>query len=242
MENLMNVLAINGSPNKEKGNTALILTPFLEGMKEAGAKVDLYYTEDLEINSCKGDYHCWFKTPGRCMYDDDMTWLLEKMNNMDIMVIGSPVYNWGITGPMKILLDRMIARVQPFVETRDGLMLHTMREGSKPHHQVVFVSNCGLWEMDHFDPILAQLQTRCNHSHTTFAGALLRPHGPALRAMMRMGIPVTDILEAARKSGQQLIKEGFITQELLDTISRPLLPKDKYQQIVNMQFTEMHRS
>jgi multimeric flavodoxin WrbA len=40
----MKVLAINSSPRMDKGNTALILNPFLEGMKEAGAEVDLFYT------------------------------------------------------------------------------------------------------------------------------------------------------------------------------------------------------
>lgn len=32
----MKVLAINSSPRMDRGNTALILNPFLEGMKEAG--------------------------------------------------------------------------------------------------------------------------------------------------------------------------------------------------------------
>ena len=49
----MNVLAINGSPNRDKGNTAQILNPFLEGMRETGADVKRYYTEDLTITSCK---------------------------------------------------------------------------------------------------------------------------------------------------------------------------------------------
>ena len=30
----MKVLAINGSPNRDKGTTALILNPFLEGMEK----------------------------------------------------------------------------------------------------------------------------------------------------------------------------------------------------------------
>lgn len=38
------ILATNSSPNMDKGNTALILTPFIEGMKEAGADVELIYT------------------------------------------------------------------------------------------------------------------------------------------------------------------------------------------------------
>jgi multimeric flavodoxin WrbA len=33
----MKVLVFNGSPNMDKGNTALILYPFIEGMREEGA-------------------------------------------------------------------------------------------------------------------------------------------------------------------------------------------------------------
>lgn len=51
----MNVLAINGSARMEKGYTAMILTPFLEGMKEAGAQVELFYAKQLNINSCTSE-------------------------------------------------------------------------------------------------------------------------------------------------------------------------------------------
>jgi hypothetical protein len=36
-EGMTHVVAINGSPRMEKGNTAIVLGPFLEGMVEAGA-------------------------------------------------------------------------------------------------------------------------------------------------------------------------------------------------------------
>jgi multimeric flavodoxin WrbA len=44
----MKVLAINSSPRMGRGNTALILNPFLEGMKGAGAEVELFYTSSSE--------------------------------------------------------------------------------------------------------------------------------------------------------------------------------------------------
>jgi multimeric flavodoxin WrbA len=37
----------------DKGNTALILGPFLEGMRAAGAEVELFYTRKLKINPCR---------------------------------------------------------------------------------------------------------------------------------------------------------------------------------------------
>jgi multimeric flavodoxin WrbA len=169
-----------------------------------------------------------------------MTWLIPKMKDADIQVLASPIYVWGVTGPMKIMMDRMVSLVQPFIEESDGKMRHLKREETKSH-QTVLVSNCGFWEMDNFDPILAQFQARSTHGNMQFAGALLRPHGPVLREMIELGAPVQDVLEAAREAGRQLVREGAISPELLNTISRPLISKDEYQKIANQQFTEVLR-
>ncbi len=40
----MKALAINCSPAKAESNTALVLNPFIEGLEEAGAHVDLFYS------------------------------------------------------------------------------------------------------------------------------------------------------------------------------------------------------
>ncbi|KKK41898.1 hypothetical protein LCGC14_1640590 [marine sediment metagenome] len=53
----MRVIAINSSPKMDKGNTALILNPFFEGMKNAGAEVELFYTNKLNINPCQ--FYIW---------------------------------------------------------------------------------------------------------------------------------------------------------------------------------------
>ena len=61
----MRVLAFNCSPKMDKGNTAMILTPFLDGMREAGATIEIFYTRKLKIRPCSGEFNCWFKTPGK---------------------------------------------------------------------------------------------------------------------------------------------------------------------------------
>lgn len=233
----MKVLAINSSPHKEKGNTALILNPFLEGMQEAGAEVELFYTSDLKIDPCKGDLSCWIRTPGRCIHEDDMTWLLPKVTQADITVWASPVYCDGVTGTMKTLMERFLPRAQPFFEMRDGHIRHPYREGVK-RGKMVLVSNCGFWEMDNFDPLLAHFDAYSRNVGAKFAGALLRPHGPALRPMMEMGAPVKDVLEAAREAGRQLVRDGKMSPETLDTVSRELLPRDTYIQLANGYFQE----
>jgi hypothetical protein len=52
--------------------------------------------------------------------------------------------------------------------------------------------------MDSFYLLLAHMRAFCQHAEREFAGALLRPHGPALRPMMEGGAPVDDIFEAAK--------------------------------------------
>ena len=54
----MIVLAFNCSPSMDEGNTALIFNPFIEGMRDAGAEVELFYTRKLKINFCTGEVNC----------------------------------------------------------------------------------------------------------------------------------------------------------------------------------------
>lgn len=228
----MKVLAINSSPRMDKGNTALILNPFLEGMREAGAEVELFYTKKLKINPCTGEFNCWLKTPGKCYQNDDMNILYPKIDEADVIVFATPVYVDGVTGQMKNFIERMLPRVEPFFELRDGHCCHPVREGPKAL-KFVLVSNCGFWEMDNFDPLLVFMQAFCKNASAEFAGALLRPHGEAMPEMLKMGAPINDIFEAAKEAGRQLAKGEKMSKENLDIVGRELLPKEMYVQIAN---------
>lgn len=228
----MKVIAFNGSPHMDKGNTALILDPFLDGLREAGAEVELFYTKKLDINPCQGEFNCWLKTPGKCHQEDDMQMLHAKLRAADVWVFASPVYVWGVSGPLKNLMDRIIPLVEPFIYMNDGHCSHPLRQGTK-RSKIVLVSNCGFWEKDNFDPLLAQMEFLCKVVGFEFAGALLRPAGPLLAALLQMGAPVRDVLEAAHDAGRQLAEEGVISPGVLNTISRELMPLDMYVELLN---------
>ena len=236
MRNLkLKVLVFNSSPRKEKGNTALILNPFIEGMREAGADVDLYYNYDLKIKPCRGCFNCWLKTPGICSQMDDMQWLIPKMRDADVLVYATPLYSYGINGQMKNLIDRMIVLAEPFMEVVEGRSRHIAGDGEKLR-KIVLVSNCGLWGIDNFDPLVVHVKKLCQDPPMEYAGALLRPHGEALRAMLDMGAPVGDIIDAVREAGRQLIAKGKMSQATLDVIRRNLLPIEVYVKMANEQF------
>ena len=231
----MRVIAINASPRMNKGNTALILHPFLEGMKEEGAHVEVFYTKKLTINPCQGEFTCWLKTPGKCFQNDDMQTLLPQIAQADVWVLASPVYVDGITGPLKNLLDRIIPLGEPFFELRDGHCRHPGRKGAKGG-KLVLVSNCGFWEMDNFDPLLVHMKAICRNVGREFAGALLRPHGPALKAMLDQGLPVEDVLDAAKEAGRQLASKGVMHLSTLAMVSRELIPLETYVSMANAAF------
>ena len=215
----MIVLAINGSPNMDDGNTAMILSPFLDGMKEAGAKVELFYTRKLKIGPCNGDMSCWFKNPGKCGQDDDMQMLLPKIKEADVIVWASPVYYAGITGPLKNLMDRQLPLVM------QG------NTGSKKQ-KIVLVSTCGAWELSMFDPLLAQMNALYSmpEANSEFVGALLRPMAEGMKEMIKAGETglVDEIIQAAKEAGSQLAKEGKISDDIQKKVSKALMPQDAY--------------
>jgi multimeric flavodoxin WrbA len=237
----MKVLAINSSPRKEKGNTAVILNPFLEGIKEMGAEVELFYTGDLKIKPCNGDLNCWTRIGGKCGQNDDMATLDPKIREADVLVLASPLYCDGVTGPMKTLMDRTAPEVQPFIEIRDGHTRHPLQENVK-RSKIVLVSNCGFWEKDNFDPMVAHIKAYCKNANAEFAGALLRPHGEFLKAMRDMGLPVNDVIDAAKEAGRQIARDGKMSQDTLNTISRELLSRDAFVEKGNQYFKEVFKN
>jgi multimeric flavodoxin WrbA len=225
----MKVLAINGSPRMDRGNTSLILQPLLEGMKDAGAEVDLFYTPKLNIQPCNGDLSCWIKHPGECAQKDDMQILYPKFRAAETLVFASPVYYAGVTGSLKTLIDRM-------------LPLHSFAQGRDIRQQkVVLVSTCAAWEMEMFKPLLIQFEAICpktEDSPMQLAGALLRPHAHSLKPMLQGDHrPLAeDVLKAARQAGTELVAENRISQQTLARVSKELMPEVLYEKAMKEWF------
>ncbi len=238
----MRVLVINGSPNGERGNTEIIVNAFVAGMEAEGASVERLYTKNLKIGSCCGGTHCWTTHPGVCVKQDDMKIVLQEMEEADILVLASPVFSDGITGPLKNLLDRCLVKSKPFQVFREG-HYHLTSRVSRKFKQLVLVSNCGLYEMDNFDAMLVHIKAVCRNFHYEFTGALLRPHGPALEVLLNKIPPKVSlhqralaVLAFAKQTGRELVTTGKMSEEALNGVSRELLSPRQYQMMVNGHF------
>jgi len=229
----MKAIALNGSPHMEEGNTAMILNPFLEGMKEAGCDVEVFYTMKLKIGPCNGDMSCWFKNPGICGQKDDMQMLAPKLKEADIIIWASPVYYSGLTGPLKNLMDRQ-------------LPIHVLGSIGEKKQKVVLVSTCGDWDMSMFDPLLLQMKAIYDRpdGSSSFVGSLLRPMADGVKEMVKAGETglVDGVFRAARDAGRQLAKEGIISEELQKQVSKVLMPRDAYYKAAQMMMAEMQKT
>ena len=101
--NEIHVLGIVGSPRRN-GNTEILVDEVLSGAAEAGAQIGKVILDELDIAPCKACNAC--RDGGHCIHDDDMSALLEMMENSQVWVLGTPIYWWGPTAQMKTFIDR----------------------------------------------------------------------------------------------------------------------------------------
>ncbi len=99
----MKILGVSGSPRK-KGNTAILLEETLKGAESEGADIDLVGVAGKDLRGCDGCNACF--TKGECHIKDDMHIIHEKMAAADGIILGTPIYVYGMTAQMKAVIDR----------------------------------------------------------------------------------------------------------------------------------------
>lgn len=106
----MKVIAVNGSPRKN-WNTATLLQKALDGAKSMGAQTEFIHLYDLNFKGCISCFACKRKNTrhvGHCAMKDDLTNVLEKILECDVLLLGSPIYFGNITGEMHSFLERLL--------------------------------------------------------------------------------------------------------------------------------------
>ena len=99
----MKIIAFIGSPRKG-GNTDRLVGEILAGAAEAGHQTEKIYLTDYAL------------TPIDPVYGDELDWtdprqdvadaLIDKIVEADVIILGSPVYWYNVSGLMKLFIDR----------------------------------------------------------------------------------------------------------------------------------------
>lgn len=108
----MKVIAFNGSARKD-GNTAKLINYAFEELNRDGVETEMMQLSGQPLHGCIACYKCFAAKDRRCAVTDDIANVcIEKMDQADGIIIGSPTYFAGITPEAKALIDRsgMVSR------------------------------------------------------------------------------------------------------------------------------------
>lgn len=61
------------------------------------------------------------KSCGKCAYKDDLSLLLEKIETVDAIILGSPIYLMSVTGYMRAFMERLIFPYLTYTENYKSL-------------------------------------------------------------------------------------------------------------------------
>lgn len=100
----MRIIAIVGSPRRQKSNTYLLTKRVLDEAKIWGAETETIFLSELDINFCRGCLHCI--PGGECSIKDDVASVQDKMFQAVGIIFASPTYVQNVSGQMKTFIDR----------------------------------------------------------------------------------------------------------------------------------------
>ncbi|MDD2866489.1 MAG: flavodoxin family protein [Candidatus Omnitrophica bacterium] len=104
------ILILSASPVKD-GNTSTLVNWFVEGATSKGAAVDIVATAFLKYKAtgCTSCRRCQTIKEYACVIKDEASPVLAKMAEADVIVMASPLYFYGVSAQLKLVMDRMFS-------------------------------------------------------------------------------------------------------------------------------------
>lgn len=111
---------------RANSNSEDLAKSFADGAMFAGNEVDFITLKDKQISFCKGCLAC--QQTGKCVIKDDVTKIMDKVIDSDIVVWATPIYYYEMSGQMKVLIDRLNPMFSMDYKFRDVYFLATAAE------------------------------------------------------------------------------------------------------------------
>ena len=225
-ETTMKVIAINSSARSDGvSKTGMMLDALVQGMRDAGADVDVIPLRKKTVKNCIGCFTCWTKTPGVCIHKDDMAnELFPKWLEADIAVYASPLYHFTINAAMKAFIERTLPILEPFMVRVNGKTTHPLRQ--KPPKAVV-LSVAGFPDAS----VFTQLSSYVNFLFNK--GLIAEIYRPAAETMSHASEIAKDILQATSDAGRELVQSSKVSEATTNRITQPIADFDACAKMAN---------
>ena len=226
------ILAIQGSPRPKASNTEVLLKEFLKGAQAEGADTETIYLKEKDIHPCVGCYTCWAKTPGVCVFKDDMPELREKVKGCNILVYATPLYNYNMTALMKAFQERLLPLLDPHLVKKEGIYRHPQRFDI--NRKMVLISTCGFPEVSHFDALRHIFRIMERNGEVPLVGEVLVPAAEAVLKQGHLRERAQGILNAVHRAGVEVVRDGRISKETEAKIQAAIISADEMAELANL--------
>ena len=147
----MEVIALCASP-RNGGNTDILIDEALRGVRDAGAQVEKFMLQKLNIKTCISCRKCMDPDYERiCALKDDVSEIIfPKLIDSDAIIIGFPIY-----------IGRESARLTMLME-RWGALGEFLREKMilKPGRRAMVIGTWGYPHVDTYDHVVEEISMR----------------------------------------------------------------------------------
>ena len=122
----MKVLLLNGSPH-EKGCTYTALNEIAVTLEKDGVEAEILWLGTDAVKSCTACGAC--RTLRKCAHEDIVNRVIEKLDECDGLVIGSPVHYAGASGQTTAVMDRVFYAASGKLRLKPGAAVVSARRG-----------------------------------------------------------------------------------------------------------------
>lgn len=227
----MRILLINGSPRRERSSTLRISRAFLKGLCGEADLVDSIDIEKSNLRGCQGCFTCWRKTPGVCIFKDDMPELFHKhFLKADLVIWSFPLYFYSLPSKLKAFMDRTFVNDCPdMVNDEHGEPTHPSRHDVS-HMRHIVISTCGFYKSEGlYDAVLAQFRHVFGEH---FVESILCPQGGAFMNPEN-DVLILPYLEKVRAAGQEFATRGSFSRDTKIALAKPLMTPEVYMEKAN---------
>lgn len=224
------IIVVNGSPRSEKFSKSLLMAnKFITGAESVGAEVEMVTLNDKTINFCTCCYTCWTKTPGVCIFKDDMPELIKKVRAADLIVYITPLYVFSVSAQLKVFIDRMLPNMQPYMVKANGFTHHPNRfEEDRPNGLVIFSAGGFPEVKNNFDGISAIVRNMSSHlSKTNLMAEFFLPAAELLQHSVYKERK-NGVEEACLNAGRDVVLTGTISKDYMKTVAAPGIEQDLF--------------
>lgn len=228
----MGTLVITASAHGKRSLTLKLAAVFAESFAEAsGQEIQVLDLYEKEFGPCKGCLSCWYKTPGRCVLNDEGNAILDAIRAADHVIWTCPLYFFGFPSEMKKLQDRLMPFIKPEI-TYDALGRTTHPGFAENGSKHVLITSGAFPQVEgNFDGMFFQMKRIFGEDVTLIACCASTTM--LLKKREELQPYVERYTETLKKAGKEYAENGRISEETQKILNAPPMPKDRYIDIIN---------